>query len=161
MTPIPSLPTDNLYKFAAISGLFLFAVGLLAPIVITNSLLNYTAERADKVDTRITEGMIRIGELAQKDELSKEERAAQIQRMADDFAQRIAAEQLLLAKHIGAQKEIANQQIFVLQCAGWVGFAASMLGFAMWYLRVQSLQDRILKLESEKLANDLKPKPKE
>lgn len=118
---IPSLPTDNLYKFMAIGGIVLFLAGHFAS----------------------WSGGTRIQELH-----AQVEQAKAISRIYAKTDSQKA--ELALAEVAGAEYEIRfieDQRWGVrafLNFTFWVGSLLSLAGFILWYIRVQRQLDILL-----------------
>jgi len=165
---IPSLPTDNLYKFLAIAGLVIIVLSVVGPwsryeqltpktievetqvsthkreIVSVESAIMRTEEELKKAKTQKERELL----LARAEELQKQKRQLQI------MISEIAGKRTLL-QHL--QERVALY--FVVGTYSLVfGVIVSIVGFVLWYRRVQRYQDGILKQQHKALTgNSTKP----
>lgn len=85
MVPVPSPPTDNLYKFLAVSGVLLVVLGVVGPLFSSRSEIDIRIQRADRLEERFNSMILEIARIAQNDKIeSKEERQKQIARISSD-----------------------------------------------------------------------------
>lgn len=155
MLPMPSLPTDNLYKFMAIAGLVFTAIGLVSPAIYKTDWYNDAITRSEKLDQRVAEGRLRIEEIAIRSQLTEKERSALLDRLSKQFSEDIADERYALNQQLEQRQNLADEKVEGLQWCGVAGFLVSLAGFICWYQRVQSMQDSILRMEFEKLKRQL------
>lgn len=161
---LPSLPTDNLYKFLALAGLFLAVFGYVYPtnrltelqikqasIETEWSVLNVEMDRL-KADTADVERSLRRLEAEAETEPTEARRnAAKISADGKKLRERLHE---LEIKKIGlegkdretkiVQAEISSARTLLNVCVV-VGVLLTGLGFVSWYFRVQRLQDQQLK----------------
>ena len=148
--PITSIrpPTDSLYKFVAISGLVLVVV---AVVVWLQTWQDYTAAVIDAVDPMsdakraVIDNYEALTSAAEPDEEQRQERIRQTGRRAEE-AERRAQNALMKVKVANARYD-RFQTLGTVLCI--VGFAAMILGFILWYRRIQRYQDRIIKKQAE------------
>lgn len=132
---IPNLPTDNLYKFAAIFGLVL--------IVFSSFMFNQTIDNAYQFEDNLNA----------KTELHKLD-SLQIQN-TDSLS--IAKTKIQIEKDYKQYKRIVKRipSLFKLYVFLFLlGFICAGIGFYNWYFKTQRLNDDILKNESDKIKND-------
>lgn len=142
---LPNLPTDNLYKFMAISGIVLFSYCLVAPFV----LMTQNLERIEKVseeaaiisaDVQLLDKMLAVDPVAPGDRAGARKRLEE----SVDASRRNAA----LEAKIGMVHRL-NQQNKFLMVLGSLGLLTGMglgaAGFSLWYLRVQKYLDEQIK----------------
>ncbi len=169
MTPLPPLPTDNLYKFCALTGLAMILVSSYASWSITNQLFNLERQQELAVEKAIIEADFFKSESAVNDRDYKDllwnQNKSEKDRPPDDVLrvplspeefQRRLEKRLGLAKQVllsdkevqSREKEIgwlANQRMLVrwIAAAGIVnGLILSIYGFRNW---------RALQLHQDKL----------
>ncbi len=139
---IPTIPTDNLYKFMALTGVVLVIGSFI--------LVWFKAERSQellreyKQGAALIEAKIEIAELS--DLLDQESRkrigkSSELRReVGVDRAKLVVIEEEL--KLILEDKLMYMVFLIVSQV---VGFSLSIVGFKLWYERVQKYQDIILR----------------
>jgi len=177
-TPPVTPPTDNLYKFIAIAGMLLMAFSALYPLYYIDSkqeqLLKWdTEEKMKTLD--LTTASENIPDLtaeasllnAKAKDLLKEgkiDEAAQDALQAHTLYQRNTAQ--LRDSSNAMQKQILEyglqakfldiatrdvKTLFYFCIAGmFVGLAMTLIGFDLWYYKVQRYQDYILKNSATK-----------
>jgi len=132
---IPNLPTDNLYKFAAIFGLVL--------IVFSSYMFNKTVDNGLKIED----------EIRLKHEIL---RLDSIQTPIADTIQ-MAKAKAEFDKENNQYRRIVNSitSIFYLYVILFIiGCIAAFLGFKYWYKKTQKMNDEILANEASKIKHD-------
>lgn len=166
----PSLPTDNLYKFIALSG---FVLGVLSwgylIIQIDGQEIAMVEINAavDGIEAETESNAAGIESLARELGLSltaegiadnfKGDRAdlLKLQLRAEAQALRLAAvkerrQNVRLRSDLEAAKlRRTKRLLWPLIILGTVGFGLSIFGFFLWYFRVQRYQDQVLKAEAK------------
>jgi hypothetical protein len=125
---IPTPPTDNLYKFLAISGVILVAVSLFTPAVVENE----GQDRGTPLKKDLTDFLKRT-----KDESGHER---ELIKLIGD-----------VVRHDLRYKQYIERLSSLFYWGG--GIAA--VGFSLWYWKIQRFQDRILRCEYEKLNKSI------
>ncbi|HLG35875.1 MAG TPA: ATP-dependent Clp protease proteolytic subunit [Bacteroidia bacterium] len=157
---IPNLPTDNLYKFIALSGLALMIVFVLYPIKRWSEaniemakirgdtvmifrkawLINNERTELSKMETKLND------ELKTNRLLLEEVLKAKNSLKEKDYDFKISAAEvqakLLLLDEQDRQKDI---MLNISIAGGLVGIALAIIGFILWYVRVQKPIDQQLK----------------
>ena len=153
---IPSLPTDNLYKFIAIGGVVLFMFGAVLQQVETESAFDLTTEMDTasaryfgKADAFYRE-TIELSKLDPKWVHGKE-----YYDLKREVAVDSAREASLHRQEIWRRK-LHDSNVDFYGTLQVVGGLLALLGFIMWYAMVQRHQDKILKRE----ATDTEPVPR-
>jgi hypothetical protein len=124
---LPSLPTDNLYKFMALSGIIL--------IISSFYIVWDHAERSQELVRELKTG------LAVENTYSDNQ--------GSDLSNlKLKLEEL---EHILNQKPTYMTFLLIGQI---IGLALSIIGFGLWYLRVQKYQDIILAKQAGSLETD-------
>lgn len=149
MTPIPSLPTDNLYKFVALVGFFLSVGSAAAPTLIRYQRQNYENQIEVERDERFRKYLelqlkLMDGDPALRDPAARH--AAQ-QKFTSDLAEEQRA---TAAWKIERRKRASESWVNVSKITLVVGLLMSLVGFPLWFTRVQRLQDRLLAMQLEK-----------
>lgn len=136
MIPIPTPPTDNLYKFITLIGLVAIVLAVTIPRI---SEERFHSEYIAKVENLNKHGM----EMQLTIDLSKAKDPEQ-QKNLD----RIVGFLMGLNKELEAWKtqraEIVGKQDKLWRLAFRAGFVGALLGSVLWYYRVQRHQDAIL-----------------
>lgn len=165
--PIPSIPTDNLYKFIAIAGLIGVLACLLYPPLITSSLTRKAADVAaaralieatmEDVESRIDDVSAQVREAETKrSNVPKSEIAALEQQLGALGKQAQALQnELTRFERDGrialAEGEALAAQMNLISLAFLPFFILTACGFLLWYLRIQRYADAILRLQAESM----------
>jgi hypothetical protein len=151
---LPSLPTDNLYKFMALCGLFLVVFGLVFP----STRIDELNLKAIEINTQAEVLRIEIDDLeydtdlwAKKVTLNPEE--------TDLLRKRTREIKIRTAEITGRMEQHNILRITiehywrVLKVTIWVGFILSLVGFYCWYFLVQRPNDLLLRkqIKEEKI----------
>jgi hypothetical protein len=146
---LPSPPTDNLYKFMALSGVVLLMVApfFWAKFYITHAEQTRMAfetlfESIPPYDYYISKGKVERGESVTEDQKKLVEKFDALRKESG----RAGSEFLLYDRF---SYVVTGAAIFL----GLLGVALTWFGFLLWYRRVQKPLDRILMKEIKK-ANE-------
>ena len=129
---IPSLPTDNIYKFMALGGIIFFLAGHFASY--------YSGTRIQELAAQIEQAKA-IAEIYAKTDGQKSELV-----LAEATA--AAYEREFLLSERGGIMTFLNLTF-------WVGLVLSIAGFLLWYFRVQRQLDLMLKAQAEKIRREV------
>lgn len=129
--PIPSLPTDNIYKFMAIGGIILLLTGHFASFS--------AGTRTQELAAQVIQAKA-IAEIYAKTDSQKAELA-----LAESMGAEAEWEFLLRAKW---------GYLAWLEFTFWAGLLLSITGFVLWYFRVQRHLDKLLVAQTKHLRND-------
>ena len=125
---LPNLPTDNLYKFMALSGLFL--------IIFSFTLVLLQANRSQDIHRELK----RLSTIMELKNFQNE----RDKKLGENIVENLGQSRKLLEelKFILEQKPkyMAFFVIFML-----IGVILSITGFQLWYSRVQRYQDILIK----------------
>jgi hypothetical protein len=160
VNPIPSLPTDNLYKFCAVAGLIAIIIAGLTMFQAWRDILgNQFSIENQAFEQRSKELLIRMGEDSSKpwwiptDETPEE--AARRKQLKDE-AERMKPHYEKAKKQLEADMEKLNSERYEFSIVGrfavgfaLVGFIAGIYGFRNWRA-IQLKQDELLELELTK-----------
>lgn len=150
---MPNLPTDNLYKFMALSGLFLFCFSLYFITTKVDAL----EERVYKDGIAYSEWKVKAEALEKEiDHLTTEKSLAAQKSIEvnESLKSKLLEHNINLAKvkHATLYSKNNLEQIKHYQQIGFwlkvVSLLLSIFGFALWYFRVQKYQDIALKNEA-------------
>ena len=144
---LPSIPTDNLYKFVAISGLALCAFAVTYPtskaLELKNSAIETHAQirklqiELDGLSADVDAFKSKAPEQRRQEEhaaLSKSLKAIQLKKVDIDAA----------VEKLDLNRDWAWAYLLFAAIAGLVGSIATTRGFRLWYNRVQRPQDQKL-----------------
>jgi hypothetical protein len=167
--PLPTPPTDNLYKFVALSGLILL---LFVPVYYGGSYRDaarqsYAAETEFNVIDQerrflAQEIFALYGGSKPPGELTEVEREALLKK-SGEWQQKYRDWWLrdIRAKGLRRTIELLDQELRILRgvlaLSLVVGSVFSLLGFRLWYQRVQRHQDLLLLSESKRAKELLEP----
>lgn len=149
--PIPSPPTDNLYKFVALVGLLLLSYGLVMPHWI---LADFHREYNDKLD-RLS-GLFR--ELQEKIPDKSPEELMKL-RGVSRTAGFLWAENYNFQKWNRDKEDLVSQQRSDLQACSWFGGILLAAGTVLWYVTLQRFQDRQIRAETRVKERQLAQAP--
>jgi hypothetical protein len=156
--PTPGIPTDNLYKFIAISGLVVFVAGFLVPLQLQNNI-DLEATKLSSAIRNATGVKVDVNHPAENTMIVKkplptlsgssypttteaiEDTAANIQELMDLYI---------------THRQITARTILVANIFGAIGFVLMFVGFKLWYQRVQKFQDQIIKAEAQETKSKSK-----
>ena len=137
---IPRLPTDNLYKFVALSGVALLLVGLVASESGVATLLKQDA----LLTVAIEELNARVSAVGSNPEDAAE--AVQLDALREVTALR---DQIFEVRRQSELKDLelgaVRRTLRIYRIAEMSGAVLASVGFILWYRRVQRYQDAILK----------------
>lgn len=130
---IPSVPTDNLYKFSAIFGLILIVFG---------------SYMVFKIDTDI---YLELDKLAAKESINE------LKAEQDSISIKVKVDKINFDSEIKNMSRQVNRYpkllvFFYMLIA--IGIVSSFIGFVCWYHKTQKLNDKILEIETKKVEND-------
>jgi hypothetical protein len=151
---IPNLPTDSLYKFIALSGLFILLLSVIYPLYRENEL-------GQRLLTFEGEVEILNVDISFQLELAKNTKSHSFSLDDPDIPQ------ILRFKEATAKLETQRKQITFLSSEidrykrfRWIGICLGMVmilsGFTLWYYRVQRFQDLLLYREAKKIEEESK-----
>lgn len=158
--PLPTIPTDNLYKFLAITGLVIVLICLIYPPMITAKVSGSAAEVAalrqllesqtrqldhdlKRIETEIlqnqTEPVLPLGQAEALDDRVTKARAANVEMQARllDFERK--------AKTALAEGRALQSQMDLMVNTLWLGILLMACGFFLWYTKVQRHADTIIR----------------
>ena len=173
--PAPAIPTDNLYKFLAISGLVLLVICLLYPPMIVEE----TTARAANLRAAVTVMKHRVANARQDVDYTSDALAEGKKNpdLSDENLHEIEAENARNMKEArqleidvaelerdvviaDAAVRVSLNRMRLMSDLVYVAFGAMIIGFLLWYRRVQRHADAILKEQALALTRDrLKPAP--
>lgn len=142
--PIPNLPTDNLYKFVALTGLFVAITGVF--------FLEIQVERSSKA-VSVLKAQVEYKNYV----LDLLESADTEASLSSDQRQRLVEELISHEEEIiggiadsGTELDTIKKRLRPIGLISLLGSIASMIGFRLWYRRVQKPLDEILQISLEK-----------
>jgi hypothetical protein len=136
MITLPSLLTDNLYKFIAISGLVLIVTSAVIIWSHDKTLTSILQEQTRRTSLLAAEGNKVINGQA-----SVEQKKAEIAQTEAELESGYKVFDIALGT--------ANFYGFLAIGLELVGLLATVIGFWLWYARVQVHQDRILAAQAK------------
>ena len=166
---IPTLPTDNLYKFMALAGLALYGLGFFYP----SHYMEQTLREQANVSAVLSKAEVKGGEARRSGEdaksaalavdaaLRRRESDKVLTRLAQQFSEvqrrhaAVVDELGLLLREADSlrilnetSKARAESLVKVGNLVVPFGAVVSILGFALWYVRVQRFQDALIARQS-------------
>ena len=155
---VPRLPTDNLYKFVALSGLVVFLVCLILPWL--GLFREWGAADALDQDSRLAEFRLtvlseRINSLSPAIEAGRRDSAivARVESNGVQLRREREAAVLLRTRTTQIREEIGLLQSLTNVCVvfGTFGLGWSIWGFWRWYTKLQKPLDEIVRRRAEDL----------
>jgi len=150
---LPKVPTDNLYKFMALSGIVLLVASAFPrywQAKLEFELIRVQGEKR-KVTKKKEWAHADMDYLLTKSNKLKEETSEW--KEAKDLA---AAEPQLIEKkrqeiqekEISQRLDVIRRLKYVIAGGRWVGAILSVFGFLLWYHKLQKYQDKIVKKQA-------------
>jgi uncharacterized membrane protein len=141
---IPNLPTDNLYKFLALTGIII----LIFSIAITETRLTELESESDYYLTQQGELYFDIQSLNSDLDRITDKEIFELKRLKNEI--RIRVFKLSRTKELLLKKSKQTRTVFRWSIFGVLsGLLISVFGFVLWYNRVQRYLDYKLKLETK------------
>ncbi|MEJ6121350.1 hypothetical protein MT390_05625 [Vibrio sp. 2-Bac 85] len=165
---LPSIPTDNLYKFLSISGLWIFFIFIFIPeyiIYITsekirnielNGVILSIESSALSKESREIEYLLKLEENKLKAEIKTNEELDAIKSTGvilndrnDKVSALIKNSKIAMAKHKIKLDEVKyyltrlNFLKFIQNYGMFFGFCMSLIGFISWYFKIQRIEDKL------------------
>jgi len=136
--PIPSLPTDNLYKFIALTGFFTFVLSL--GFLLTEGAAYETGLKT--AQTQLDENEYALDYLnSERNTFTGNAEAMKRFELGKDVTSIIENISRLQSKSRKTNRLIATW-------FGTIGLCFALLGFSLWYFKVQRYQDKLLKAQA-------------
>lgn len=156
MLNLPSLPTDNLYKFIAIGGMLLFGAGIVLPVVIEQEQFDLKLRRQLETEDRMRSSTFRIADIVNSERISDDAKRERVLKQIDESLHGVAKiERESLKGELAKREEWAEQRITELRAVSFVGLGLTVAGFLLWYFRVQRYQDKLIQLDAMKAEKEL------
>ena len=147
---MPSLPTDNLYKFLAVSGLVIFIFSQVLPVIRISEI------RMKLVEVRTQSNILKVlSEELEEDIAIWKNKTSLTPEEKDSFRKRLIEIRIKTAELRGRfeQVESLNRDLDYLMILFWggllIGVGISVLGFLAWYFIVQKPNDLLLRKQVE------------
>lgn len=158
---LPQIPTDNLYKFKALGGLFVFVVALLLlsklmlEEVVLRSQFDEQRSRSAQEWRRARERSERVIERLQQRDTAGYAVGRRTQDSLYDLATRSDAEIQRTLERVHRHSEYWDVTELVLSLFALLGLALSVQAFHAWDHKHQRFQDRLLMAETERVELEL------
>jgi len=147
---LPMLPTDNLYKFLALSGLVMLVLSFTFP----RNMVDELELKAVESETNINLLAFEVSVL--KDDVDAAEKKP---KLAEDGIQKLSERQRQLevkTLQVGGERAKLNVLVKQLRFAmslsiigSVLGFVLADIGFWLWYMRVQKPADLLARKQVE------------
>lgn len=150
MLQVPTLPTDSLYKFLFVFGIVL----IISSQFIGDHLLENYNQSLKKDTELIAEHVNKIDGLQQEiaDKGLSTQKKDSLQLLykievasASRFMKRFEDQNSM-------DRYLVNSNVSSLNFALYLGYTLALLGSILWYVKIQYIQDRILKLQLKELT---------
>ena len=154
MEVLPRIPTDNLYKFIAMSGIALIIFSCVTAFINASRREGIIDEIKAKMDMR--DAYLNIAKDYKKtiDVIGNVGTISEMHNKAIDKANKFANEltdRVYVLETIVEQRNVTYIMSFV---SSFVGTILACVGFLLWYKKLQIYQDAIIKREAENLRGD-------
>ena len=161
---IPNLPTDNLYKFIALSGIVLIILSLVLPNVEVTKLENKQEESSLAVpalqkqinDLNLSLSILEsdtattsMNKLSKQDLTKLRERIIELANKTYD-ARAEFDQNKIKSDSVGSSINKLSQELSFYSYLMNMGFVLMITGFILWYFRLQKYLDLIVKKEADK-----------
>jgi hypothetical protein len=145
---LPTIPTDNLYKFLTVFGILVAIASLLIPRYVHNQM----RVQVLRADTELREAQARSDAIhrvnqAQNNQMNYVELTTQLEGIQPAIARAEGRKQEAESQEVQASRLVATSNVGVA-----VGIALATLGFVLWYLNLQRWQDQAVKREARSQA---------
>jgi hypothetical protein len=144
---LPSIPTDNLYKFMALTGVFM--------VVTMSVMLIFRLDQIAQQNTEVSLGkealMYHTAQFQSQLDQAKKSGDPELQKKFDEGYKPLIEESLRLRqKSDFADLSVASTKrlLSILPTVFISGVLLATAGFVLWYLRLQRYQDRIVQKEA-------------
>ncbi len=158
---LPNLPTDNLYKFLAITGLILILISVIYPEMETHEIDRMLKETKTELNIlKREEEYLNLERRLLLEDNQAQTNTRSIQKSEDINRRRLELERKLMEiekKRIQMFGQIDQitllinrlRLIFRFSTVGLIlGIILTIAGFYFWYIKVQRYQDMMIKKES-------------
>ncbi len=150
MVAIPNLPTDNLYKFVALAGLSIVVLSVVLPTAQQNA----TGDKIDQYTIDLAVLAVEVKNLKEELEIAvaQPRPSAHDQRLLRQRQLELDARVATITVRTAILKRLVEKQGEVL---GWMavglltGLVLAVIGFSLWYARVQRYQDQLLRAQGK------------
>lgn len=165
----PNLPTDNLYKFIAISGLILIFLSTVLPAWTIHNMQLEQIEIEGEIDLNIFKTKLleeetkRMQKLDEYLESLSPTRYRKLMKSEDKLSKELerTRETIMDLQNKNMQINIKNKKVkyfvdkitqmkLVFIIGNFIGTMFTYYGFSLWYRRLQKYQDQIIKNEATK-----------
>lgn len=158
--PTPTVPTDNLYKFLAVFGLILAIFGTLIPNFLSLQYVEDNKQRWESFDKAYPQAEAIIKELPDVEPGMVMYRGKRHSRHTATLLEAWSVNSTQ-ETYFDERLEHFNHAIKTSNLMTWGGGLLSVLGFVLWYWKVQRYQDLILKTEWAEKQKSTAPTPSE
>ncbi len=155
----PNLPTDNLYKFMALSGLILFVFSFFVPFWLMHNIKLKTLEIKEELDLLDIEEKY-LKEIHEDIEALPSNKRRKAIKLNEERFKDYSKKLMQTRRKVETMKYLDSMRrdIRILALVGIsLGVIFTYCGFFLWYKRLQKYQDQIIKNEAQKqLQNNSK-----
>jgi hypothetical protein len=185
MVTVPNIPTDSLYKFLALGGLVgVVLISILIDfqqkdlmekddlnvkeqISLTDSLPEFYSQYLSKLVKEI--GVKKLHQIALKQKSISEEKLASLQNQIDSLELVVRMYEMKVdnlknrdsllqsdRRFLASRRKIVNEIISNESKMSDILFFISVIGFFLWYVKIQRYQDIIIRKQAESLMPEKK-----
>lgn len=148
MIPLPTVPTDNLYKFIAIAGLVLVGIGIVTPFLLDQGFFDYMTKRMQQENDRLVENYFKMRDDRDGTKESNDE-------FETLFTATKESQVAALKNELDAHRRLGYWKMGAAMVGLVLGVLLMGYGFWQWYLKIQLLLDEKLELELKLARADL------
>ena len=154
---LPSLPTDNLYKFIALSGLVLLVTAIVVPVKIQDEIDKDFARLVLIQQVKIDLAVLEWNQAGSPPKTLTTEEAIEKWRSSQKEKKEELQSRLRKLEVSGADAEFEYYSAIrvrkrwrrIAYCIGAIGILLMCIGFRLWYVRLQKYQDKIIRRQAE------------
>ena len=152
---VPTVPTDNMYKFCGITGLILMVVAVVTPSVLNQHLADYQSEKVENLWANHSKFMFDVwNHDPLVKELKGEERNEYLMKQGVRLDNTYKKWQDIMREDLEYRRKRNEKHQDQLRFAGLFGFVLLHIGFFHWYRKVQRYKDELLLLEVQKARSE-------
>ena len=143
----PNLPTDNLYKFMALAGVSIVVLST----VLFSIQLSAMSEKTDQLTLEIASLEAETKNLEADVDRAERAPTRDTQLLRQRHSELAVQMAVMGARNAVLRRVTANTgRSQTLMVIGWlVGMLIAAVGFVLWYTRVQTFQDQILRAQAK------------
>ncbi|HJQ53479.1 MAG TPA: hypothetical protein VJ825_06515 [Gemmatimonadaceae bacterium] len=152
---VPRIPTDNLYKFVALSGVLMLVVGVALPFVVIYRQDNESRSINAEMDVRSARLSTVVQQLKRSNDFLRGGGSRRSYEAMRDSANRVidsltVTEPLIKTRRAAwkEQYDFFDIPVIIGMCMAAAGLLLAVWGFASWYIKLQKPLDALIAKQS-------------